>query len=234
VDGPLILAVETATRCGSVALTIGGTREGTVLAEASSRAAVTHSRRLLGEIDRMMRESGVGWGDLAAIAVSGGPGSFTGLRIGMAAAKGLAMAAETAFLMIPTLDGLALSCCLSSRRICCLLDARKKEVYCAFYQPDPGSGPPRRVTPLRAVPPQQLLAEIAAEPHVLVGDGATVYRELFARGDNITIVSPGGSMPRAAHIGLLAGDRRQRGEEDDPLVAAPLYVRPSEAELNWK
>lgn len=232
-DGSLILALETATSHGGIALTRGGCHDGQILAEAHGRVTVTHSRRLLGGIQAMLRENDVAWQDLAGIAVGAGPGSFTGLRIGMAAAKGLALAAKTRFFVIPTLDALALGCNFSERHICCVLDARKQEVYTACYRAT-GAGAPDRITPLRAVAPQKLVAELDDIPLLLVGDGALAYHEVFAGHKNICLAPAWASMPRASAIGLLAGDRLAQGEEDDPLTAAPLYVRASEAEILYK
>ncbi|MCI5207910.1 MAG: tRNA (adenosine(37)-N6)-threonylcarbamoyltransferase complex dimerization subunit type 1 TsaB, partial [Candidatus Electrothrix sp. ATG2] len=88
-EHPFILSIETATGCGSVALTKGGITHGKLLAKATAQPEVTHSRRLLGSVDWVMQAAGIDWSDLDGIAVSLGPGSFTGLRIGMAAAKGI-------------------------------------------------------------------------------------------------------------------------------------------------
>lgn len=108
-DGLLILALETATPCGSVSLTRGEKDTAVVLAESSSRPDITHSRRLLGTIDWVMHAAGVDWNDLDGVAVSLGPGSFTGLRIGMAAAKAIVMATGLPLVGVPTLDALALA-----------------------------------------------------------------------------------------------------------------------------
>ena len=128
--GVLILAIETATGCGGVALTRGVGESGKLLAEYTLQPEVTHSRRLLGSVAAMMAATGIDWSELAAVAVSQGPGSFTGLRIGMAAAKGIAMAAGIPLLAVPTLDGLALQTTTTDLPICCLLDATKTTGVC--------------------------------------------------------------------------------------------------------
>src|SRR5512145_300743 len=102
--GVLILAIETATGCGSVALTRGVGESGKLLAEYTLQPEVTHSRRLLGSVAAMIAAVGIDWSELDAVAISQGPGSFTGLRIGMAAAKWIAMAAGIPLLAVPTLD----------------------------------------------------------------------------------------------------------------------------------
>jgi tRNA threonylcarbamoyladenosine biosynthesis protein TsaB len=132
----LILSIETATGCGSVALTRGCIRDGRVLAEYTLQPELTHSRRLLGVIDTMMHAARADWKDLGAVAVSRGPGSFTGLRIGMAAAQGIAMAASVPLLGVATLDGMAAAGMVIDLQVCWLLDARKNQVYAAFYRYD--------------------------------------------------------------------------------------------------
>ncbi|HID03839.1 MAG TPA: tRNA (adenosine(37)-N6)-threonylcarbamoyltransferase complex dimerization subunit type 1 TsaB, partial [Desulfobacterales bacterium] len=89
----VILAIDTATSCSSVALASGGRFHGKVLGSLELDTKVTHSRRLLSSIEYLLKETELGWPDIAGVAVSLGPGSFTGLRIGMATAKGLVMAA---------------------------------------------------------------------------------------------------------------------------------------------
>ncbi len=121
----LILSMDTATPCSSVALTSGTRDEGRILASLSFTGRVSHSRRLFAAIDYLLREAEVDWPSIAAIAVSMGPGSFTGLRIGMATAKGLVAATGKILLGVSTLDSLAAKC-MDSRLICAVLDARKR------------------------------------------------------------------------------------------------------------
>ncbi len=228
-DELLILAIETATEFGSVSLTSGTYRQGRILAEVNSQPQVTHSKRLLGSIAWLLKQVDVEYNEIAGIAVSSGPGSFTGLRIGMAAAKGIAMACGAKFFSIPTLDGLAFSCGHTERLICCLIDARKHEVYAAFYRPNDNS-PPTRISEYRVLRPQDLLRGIE-EPLLVVGNGVDVYHDLFKDNTFIKIAPTHSLSPRASAIGFLAGDLLASGKEDDPVLAAPMYVRASEAEL---
>ncbi|MFP7754928.1 tRNA (adenosine(37)-N6)-threonylcarbamoyltransferase complex dimerization subunit type 1 TsaB [Thermodesulfobacteriota bacterium B35] len=231
-DGLLILAIETATGCGSVALTRGGVAGGRLLAEATLQPEVSHSRRLLGSVQWILEAAALSWQDLDGIGVSLGPGSFTGLRIGMAAAKGLAMAAGLPLVGVGTLDGIALSCAAAETGICCLLDARKQEVYAAFYEPD-GCGVPVAAGPPVAIRPRRLLESLQA-PLLVAGPGVAVHGELFRQHPLARVLPAALALPRAAHIGLLCAERLARGELLDPAVAAPLYVRASEAEVNLK
>lgn len=231
-DGFLILAIETATGCGSVSLTRRGANDFHLLAECTSQPDITHSRRLLGSVEWLMNGTGVHWDDLDAIAISTGPGSFTGLRIGMAAAKSIAMATNSSLVGVPTLD--ALACCtgVRSRLLCCLLDARKKQVYAGFYRTDEGGRPVRISDPV-VVNPERLLEGID-EPVMLVGPGAKVYQDCFRDCQQVEIVQDYITLPRAMYVGLLAGEKLGKGEILDPLTAAPTYVRSSEAEVNLK
>jgi tRNA threonylcarbamoyladenosine biosynthesis protein TsaB len=226
----LILAIETATGCGSVSLTRGGIDHGRVLAEATAQPEITHSRRLLGSVDWVMQAAGVEWNQLDGVAISLGPGSFTGLRIGMAAAKGIVFAAHVPLVGVQTLDGIALACPIIDRPLWCLIDARKQEVYAACYLPD-ASGRPRLSRPPEAVRPELLVDKITS-PSLLAGPGADEYHDIFGDMDNVQLVPAALSSPRSVHIGYLAAEQLAVGEILDPAAAAPMYVRASEAEIN--
>jgi len=232
VDGLLILAIETATGCGSVSLTSGGATDFRLLAECSAQPDATHSRRLLGSIDWLMTSAGVPWNNLHAIGVSMGPGSFTGLRIGMAAAKAIAMATGKPLVGVPTLDALALACGGDNRLVCCLLDARKQEVYAAFYRMS-DSGLPEPLGRPAVLPPSALLRNIR-EPVILVGPGASVYKNLLADNEQVVFFPDHLSQPRAMYVGLLGARMFTAGNRLDPVTAAPLYVRDSDAQINLK
>ncbi|XOF34046.1 MAG: tRNA (adenosine(37)-N6)-threonylcarbamoyltransferase complex dimerization subunit type 1 TsaB [Candidatus Electrothrix sp. YB6] len=229
-DTPLILSIETATGCGSVALTKGGIRNGKVLAEATAQPEITHSRRLLGSVDWIMQAAGADWNDLDGVAVSLGPGSFTGLRIGMAAAKGIVFAARKPLLGVQTLDAVALSCPVIDRPLWCLLDARKQEVYAACYHAGQ-HGLPEQCSPVEAIRPERLLEKMQA-PSLVAGPGLQEYHALFAEKENLQLIPPALSSPRAARIGFLAAEQLLRGEVANPAMIAPMYVRVSEAEVN--
>lgn len=225
----LILAIETATGCGGVSLTKGGVDEGRVLAEYTLQPEITHSRRLLGSVGAMMEAAGVGWGDLDAVAVSLGPGSFTGLRIGMAAAKGIAMGASLPLLGVPTLDGLAAQATPTELPLCCLLDARKQQVYAAFYSFKAGRC--LRTSDFMVVSAEQLAQRIQV-PTLVVGPGINVCQSTLA-GQPLARLAPAGLLhPRAAFIGFVGAAMLAQGQGNDDLV--PLYVRASEAELNLR
>ena len=230
IERPLILSLETATGCGSVALTKGGIQNGKLLAEATAQPEITHSRRLLGSVAWVMQAAGVEWAELDGVAVSMGPGSFTGLRIGMAAAKGIVFAAQKPLIGVQTLGAIALACPVIDRPLWCLLDARKQEVYAACYRAG-AAGLPEQCSPVEAIRPE-LLVERIQGPALLAGPGLNEYYELFGQREDFRLISPALSCPSAARIGFLAAEQLLRGEISDPALAAPLYVRASEAEVN--
>lgn len=225
----LILAIETATGCGSVALTRGAGSTGKVLAEYTLQPEVAHARRLLGLVAAVMAAAGVGWDQLAGVAVSQGPGSFTGLRIGMAAAQGLAMALAKPLLPVPTLDGLATQVVGHDLPLCCLLDARKQQIYAGLYQYWQTRW--RRTAPFLVLSPGEL-AQLIQEPTLLVGPGLRACRDEMAAQPLARFADTGLLHPRAASIGLCAAQLLADGAALQEERAVPLYVRASEAELN--
>lgn len=227
----LILSIDTATPCSSIALTRGTREQGVVVASLGLSGNISHSRRLLSSISWLMQSSGVVWQQIYAIGVSIGPGSFTGLRIGMATAKGLAAAANTALVGVSTLDSLA-SKCVSNRLICSVLDARKKEVYTALYRCS-DQGLTRRVSEMTVVAPESL-ANSLNDKVLMVGEGAVVYRDMFQTflGDQVSFAPAHLHEPTASSLGLLACESMNRGETLNIGEAVPLYIRGSDAELN--
>lgn len=233
-DNFLVLGLETATSCGGVSLSRGGVTDFRLLTECIAQPDITHSRRLMGSVQWAMEAAGVKWEDLDGIGVSIGPGSFTGLRIGLASAKAIAMATGKPLVGVPTLQALALACSgvENGRAVGVLLDARKKEVYAGFFRLDQQLGAVPTGEP-RVIPPHTLLQEIK-EPVTLVGPGVAAYREIFAGHGHIDLLPDFLSSPRAAYVGMLAAQMLSEGDSMDPASLSPLYVRASEAELNLK
>jgi len=232
-DELLVLSIDTATPCSSVALTRGTRKDGNVLASLSLGSRVTHSRRLLTIIDYLMSETEVDWASVEAVVVSLGPGSFTGLRIGMSTAKGLVFGADRVLVGVSTLDGLA-SKCAPSPWICSVLDARKNEVYAAFYRTDADGltvpvGAPMVISP-------EKLAESITEPVVMVGDGVNVYGDIWKTllKERILIAPAHLHQPSAASLGFIGKEKIQTGDVLNLAEAVPFYIRSSDAELNLK
>lgn len=228
-----ILAIDSATPVAGVALL----KANTLLRESFVNFKKTHSETLMPMVDQILRECEVEIRDLAAIAITIGPGSFTGLRIGLAAAKGLSMASSKPLLGISTLDVLAHNIAFSSSLVCPLLDARKQEVYTAFY--DASGFYPQRISQDLACSPQDFVKLVQdkaeamkKEQIVLLGDGVAPYKSFFqeALQEKLIIAPPHLLLPRAAALASLAYQRLQQEDFDDALTLRPVYVRLSEAE----
>ena len=225
-----ILAIDTSTRVGSIAVVQGSLLK----AQQMLNVGATHNQRLLPGIERILADAGWSLDDLDGFAVSLGPGSFTGLRIGLSMIKGLAWATNKPLAGVPTLDALAANVSFVPHKICPILDARKGEIYTAFYcQGDEGM--PRRLTSYMAIKPEQLLALIS-ETTVLIGDGLLSYGDYLKRelGNRLVVPPPHLSVIHASSVAWLGWHRLRSGESDDVSNCTPLYVRPSEAELNRK
>ncbi|MBU0965137.1 MAG: tRNA (adenosine(37)-N6)-threonylcarbamoyltransferase complex dimerization subunit type 1 TsaB [Proteobacteria bacterium] len=227
-EPPLILAVENSGMCGSIALVSGSH----CIAEQSLLSKLTHSKRLLVTLDRIMAECQVTWEAIDAIAISLGPGSFTGLRIGLSTVKGLALATSIPLIGVPTLDGLASQFSYAAMPVCPILDARKNEVYTALYQTDE-NGSMQRLSDYLVIPAAELAAQIT-EPTVFAGDGISVYGDLLREklGDHAIFAPEQLYFAKASSIGFLALSRWHKQEFLDPAGCTPLYVRASDAELN--
>lgn len=222
-----ILAIDTATTSCSVA----AIDDGLLCAELTMDKKQTHSKHLMPTIDSVLGAAGFHVGDLDGFAVTIGPGSFTGLRIGIATIKGMAFAVNKPVVGISSLEALAWQCTDRSDLICPLLDARKAEVYCATYR----FSDDRLVeqTPARAVKPDVLVREIK-EPCVFIGPGAQLYRRKIQNvvGDQAYFVPDDQNMIRASSIAYLSLKRFQANDIDRLADLAPQYIRKSDAELS--
>lgn len=222
-----LLTIQTATPAGSVALTQGNR----LLGELFLDVRRPHGEWLLGAIDQLLGTAGMTVADLDGFGVTLGPGSFTGLRVGLATVKGLALATGKQVAGVSTLRTLAMQAPHAALPVCALLDARKKEVYAGCYVWEEGL--PHPAGPERVLPPEVLLGELTGEI-LFVGDGATVYRTLIARqlGPRAHFLPAAYDPPRAAHAALLAAEIFAAGEARPAAQVNPVYIRPSEAELN--
>jgi tRNA threonylcarbamoyladenosine biosynthesis protein TsaB len=225
----LVLGIETATRTGGVAVV----SDAGVLAEYTLNIEVTHSERLMATVDRVLSDMGIALRNIEGIAVSVGPGSFTGLRIGISTVKGMACTTGLPVAAVPTLKALAWNLPGAGQPVCPLLDAKKKEVYAAVYRYQDGML--RQVMADSVVPLAGLAGGIAG-PTVFTGEGSVLFRQelqgLF--GERALFAPRSAVAPSAASVAeigmlmLLAGDRT----ELDSL--APTYLRRPEAEVAWE
>jgi tRNA threonylcarbamoyladenosine biosynthesis protein TsaB len=225
-----ILAIETATVAGSIAIT--DDIEG-LIGEVRIDVNIAHAERLMPSIEWLLKSSQLTINEIDAFALSIGPGSFTGLRIGLSTAKGLAFATGKPIIPVPTLDALARTLTYCSHLICPILDARKNEVYAALYKWEGTEC--EKVEQERAVDPEKLF-DMINEPVVLMGDGTKKYKQLIIDklGNNAIFAPPSRMSPSAATVAELAEEKFRNGITSDPVTLAPFYIRKSEAEINWK
>ena len=227
----LILAIETATPVCGVALV----KAGRVLAEINIQTGNTHSERLMPQVERLFSLAGAAPAEVAALAVSIGPGSFTGLRIGLTTAKTLAYAWGKQIVGVPTLEALAYGCPCADGLVSAMLDAQKGRVYQATYRWQAGAL--QEVWPVRIVAAEQAFAELLnlVEPVMVVGESVREYGELIAATQGKVVAAPEQSlMPRAAAVGVLGFARWQKGLAMPPMELNPLYIRRAEAEELWE
>ncbi len=220
----LILAADTSSPVLSVAIA----DENRLLAETYVECGRAHSERLLGTIDWVLKESGASLDDIEAFAVSVGPGSFTGLRIGVAAFKGLALARTRPLIGIPTLPVLARASGVRNGAVCPLLDARMKEVFGAVYSY--ASGRRCEVVPMQAVPIETILEQTPADAF-FVGAGAHLYADAIRGRFPDAVLGPARlDQPRAAIVAEEALSELNAGAPSDAAAVAPIYLRGSQAE----
>ena len=226
-----ILALDTSTALASVAVAV----KGTVAAEATFNTDRTLSARLLPEIERLLKLAGLSVADIDLFAASVGPGSFTGVRGGVATVQGLALAGGKPCVGFSSLTLLALNLPLAAHPVCTLLDARKDEVYAALF--DCSAPSPSPVIRACVLPPALLLdqlCETTRSPLIFCGDGAVRYRELIAGrlGDRAVFAPFPCNCPHASNALPLALHAFQNGHVLEPSRLLPTYLRASEAELN--
>jgi tRNA threonylcarbamoyladenosine biosynthesis protein TsaB len=223
----VILALETATPYGSVALVSGGR----VVRETVLPSGRQPSETLLSAVSGLLAECGAAPAEITCVAVSAGPGSFTGLRVGMAAAKGFCYGWALPLAPVPTLTALASRFPGEGRVLCPVLDARKKEVYAALFRWN-GDGP-TRLTPDLAIGPDALLDRLPGGGTVFCGDGLKVCGAMIRDrlGNRAEMVEGPAGLPSAGAVGILGERIFLAGVAQDPREVVPFYVRPSEAEV---
>ena len=224
--GELILILDTATTAGSVALSRGER----LLAEIVIDSLANHSDHLLQQVERILAEQQCSLAEISAFAVIDGPGSFTGLRVGVAAAKGLARACQRPLFGLSSLQLLASALPYATLPVCALIDARKKEVYAATFSTV--TGYPVLLDQPGVMPPQRFLAEMTA-PALFVGNGAVLYRQLIVeRFGPLAAFAPWPlHTPRASSAAPYILQRLRAGESGDAALLLPRYIRPSDAEI---
>ncbi len=225
-----VLGIDTSTSCGSVGLI----EDYKVISEYLLNIPVTHSERLLGTIEFVMKEARCSVEEIEGWAIALGPGSFTGLRIGVSTVKGLAFATGKPVAGVSTLDIFASQIAPTSYLICPFLDARKKEVYTAFYRYGEGSSL-RRQSEYQAIPPEDLVRKIT-EQTIFIGDGVKTYGDFLLNrlGSFAILPSAPFHVSHGSMVAKLGMELLKKGEHLKLSAFSPLYVRPSEAEMKWR
>ena len=216
-----LLAIDTSGAYASVALYDGRA----VLAEETWYAQRRHDDQLFAAVERVLLLAGAEIGAVTRIAVARGPGSFTGLRVGIAAAQGLARAAGALVVGVCTLDAIAHPFAIGRTRVCAIVPAGRGEVYAALYRRREGRW--SRVTPIQTAAPRDL-ARAVATATVFAGDideaMASELREAF--GGRALVAPPSARARRAGDLAEVAWARAEAGEAIAPEALEPLYIRP--------
>lgn len=233
----IVLGIESSTPVASVAVVSGGG----LLGEITLNVGLTHSEQLLPMVDDVLKQTRIPLTNINGIAVAGGPGSFTGLRIGMATAKGLAQGRNIPLVGIPTLRALAYTQAGFQGLVSPVLNARRGEVYTAlfnFSDKKEQLGKEEQLIEDQAMDPltwAQTLKE-KGEPVVFVGDGAGPYQDIWREtlGALALLPPPVSTLPRASTVAWLGRERLLRNETDDLFGLKPFYIRPVEAKAKFQ
>jgi tRNA threonylcarbamoyladenosine biosynthesis protein TsaB len=241
-----ILAIETSTMLGGIAIT--DTLSGLIV-EVRLNVKSTHSERLMTEIDHALRQAGLKVSDIDVFAVSTGPGSFTGLRIGLSTVKGFSYITGKPIVSVPTLHALAWNFPCCRYPVCTMLDARKKEVYAALFRWDNEDF--IRVIDDMSIKVDRLLGRInennpplppfskggeggfSDEKIVFTGEGALLYRDkiIEVMGDKAIFATAEKMVPSPANVASIGIRKAMKREFSEPVSLVPFYIRRSEAEI---
>ena len=223
-----ILGIESASLVASAAIW----EDDILTAEYTVDFKKTHSQTLLPMIDEISRMTELDTASLDAIAVSAGPGSFTGLRIGAATAKGLGLALDLPLVAVPTLDAMAYQCFDAASLLCPIMDARRGQVYNGLYRWEGGAF--QVLTPSRAVDMGQVIEELnaAGEPVLFLGDGVPVQMENICAQLRVPWQAAPAFMnrERAGAVAALGAKLFREGKGMPAENFAPEYLRASQAE----
>ena len=221
----MLLAFETSAKAASVALFEGET----LLGESYQNTGLTHSQTLMVMAEDLIKQCGCTPADITHTAVAAGPGSFTGVRIGVAAAKGFAWGKEIPCFGVSTLEAMALGLGIWEGTVVCTMDARRAQVYNAVFEAK--NGQLTRIREDRAIALSDLEADLQSvqTPIYLVGDGAALCKRTIT-GLNLILPPQWRQHQRAVGVGLAALAAMERGETGDAATLAPNYLRLSQAE----
>jgi tRNA threonylcarbamoyladenosine biosynthesis protein TsaB len=224
-----VLGIDTSTMTAAVGLV----DDDELLVEVKFDVKITYSEVLMPTIDMALRTAGLKPGDVDGFAVSIGPGSFTGLRIGLSTVKGLCLATGKPLAAVPSLDALASQSLFCCHQVVPLLDAKKNEVYAAVY--DTAKGEIQRKSDFWAIGIQDLTKRITQKT-LFVGPGAKLYRKELVDllGQKAYFATGQQGTPSGVSVAWLGARRLTVGQTENLSELEPLYIRQSEAELKYK
>ena len=222
-----ILAIDTSGPACSVALAA----DGKLLGEIVTNSALTHSETVMPAVDELLSRENISCAEIDRFAAVAGPGSFTGVRIGVCVVKALAHAAGKPCVRVNALEALAVGAWGAGDAVCPILDARRGQVYCAAFEYRDGAGMPARILPDAAIPLEELLARLPGGRSVLfTGDGVAVYEKSIsdALGSRARFMPAHARVLRASAACVIAEGA------DEPLLSpaqlTPIYLRAPQAE----
>jgi len=242
-----ILAIETSTMLGGIAIADDSAG---LIAEVRLNVKSTHSERLMTEINHVLQQSGLTVDDIDIFGVAIGPGSFTGLRIGLSTAKGFSYATGKPIVSVPTLEAFAWHFPYCRHPVCIMLDARKGEVYAALFQWT-GNGFERLMSEssvnaeklmekiMSGIPPLQPAKSgeegFGDERIVFAGEGALLYRNKIEAmiGERAVFASLEKMVPSPANVASVGMQKALQGAFAEPVSLVPIYIRSSEAAIKW-
>ncbi len=225
-----ILAIETSGRIGSIALA----DQGCLLAESQFPHGLKHAAHIVSIIDELCRRHDWTPGHIECVCVSAGPGSFTGLRIGVTLAKTLALATGARVVAVPSVRVLVENAPPEARCVAIVLDAKREQIYTALFVRDASSGEWTPIEPAHVDRLADVLAR-APRPVHLLGEGLPCHRQAIDGSDPSIVLLPEDSWrARASVVARLGWAMAQRGQFADPYALTPIYIRPPEAEEKWR
>lgn len=222
-----ILALETSAKACSAAVS----EDGRIVASAFQCTGLTHSRTLMPMVQAMLENAELTVDGCDAVAVANGPGSFTGIRIGVAAAKGLAFAAGKPAVGVSTLEAMALGCSGMEGLVVCAMDARRRQVYNALFRSEGGAL--TRLTPDRPIALSDLAEEVqnSEKKKIIVGDGALLcYNNFLDNHISCVLAPPQLLMQNAASVALAAERAMREGRSVCAQELVPVYLRAAQAD----
>ncbi len=222
-----LIGIDTSSHLGSVSVT----EDRRLLGECLLNLGPMHSENITSSIDWLLKTLDVKKDELQGVAVSVGPGSFTSLRVGVVTAKSLAYALGLKIIGVSSLESLASNVPFTDKKICTLVDAKRKEVYSSIFQYHNGTIRQIRDEEIQKV---EDLCKSLNESTVFIGDAAANYKDVLIRhlGD-LAVVVNGESFnnPKSSHCAFIGYDKLKEGIEDDPMELVPNYLRRSDAQI---